>query len=174
LIAAVALTAAIVAADAEASPRPASIVEINAEARAEGNRRPAAVKLGIALLARTWPAQVTKVRVDGYGSHEVAGLVLSGVKFHGRLDAAGFAAEVASLIERSFAASDVEEVDVWATVPLDVAHGQVVAGDFAQPTARIVFSVTVPRSQAKDAARRLRTSEGVYWAPDWKAQLGRP
>lgn len=156
---------------AAAAP-PGALVDVNAEARAAGNRRPEAVQIGRVLLARTWPAQVTKIRVDGAGSHEVAGLVLSGVKFHGPLDAAGFTAEVAQLVRRTFAAGGVEEVDVWTTVPLDVAHGQVVAGDFAMPTSRIVFSVTVRRDGLADLERRLRTGDGVYWAADWKATLG--
>jgi hypothetical protein len=99
--------------------------------------------------------------------------MLSGVKFHGALDADGFVREVAALVERTFAASTVEEVDVWATVPLDVAKGEVVAGDFARPTSRIVFSFTARRGE-HDVLGRLRSGDGVFWATDWKAGLARP
>ena len=65
-------------------------VELDATLRAEGNGKAEAVLIGRTLLARTWPAQIAKVRVDRAGSHAVAGLVLSGVKFHGPLDERGF------------------------------------------------------------------------------------
>ena len=148
------------------------MTEINAEARTEGNRRKVAVQVGRSLLVRTWPAQVLKVRVDGAGSHSVAGLVLSGVKFHGSLDERAFLREVATLVERTFAASDVEEVDVWTTVPVAVGKGAVVAGDFAQPTTRIVFSATLRRSDAASGVMRaLRVGRNVFWDASWRSSL---
>ena len=148
--------------------------DVDATARAEGNRKAAAIALGRALFVRTWPAQVLKVRVDGAGTHAVAGLVLSGVKFHGRLDEEGFLDEVAALVRQTFASSSVEEVDLWTTVPIAVGKGTVVAGDFAAPTTRTVFTVTVRRPDAGGGlAGRLRSSPQVYWAQDWRQSLER-
>jgi len=152
-----------------AAPSPA-VVESDAAARAAGNRKEQAYRLGLALFSRTWAAQITKVRIDAVGSHAVAGLELSGVKFHRRLGADGFAGEIAQLIERTFANSSVEEVDVWVTVPLVVGKDVVVTGDFARPTSRIVFSFTA-RRPAAEALRRLREGDGVYWDAPWKAGL---
>lgn len=150
-----------------------SALDLSANARASGNRRDEAVRLARVLLAHTWPAQVLKIRIDAAGSHAVAGLVLSGVKFHRNLDAQGFLAEVAALVRQTLAAAAVEEVDVWATVPIAVGKGAVVAGDFAQPTSRIVFSCTIRRSDARDVLGRLRRGDSVFWAEDWKAELRR-
>ena len=102
----------------------ASVLELNARARAAGNRKADATALARALLAVTWPAQLLKVRIDGVGSHEIAGLLVSGVKFHERLSPAAFTDEVVALIARSFAASGVEEVDVWAVTPLKVSRAK--------------------------------------------------
>ena len=144
---------------------------VNAEARAAGNRRPEAVALGTALLASTWPAQVLKVRIDGAGSHEVAGLVLSGVKFHQPVDAEGFTNEVVALVQRAFMRSGVEEVDVWATVPLHVGEHAVVAGDNAVPTTRVVYGATIRRQESATFAERLRSGTGVFWDAGWKESL---
>ncbi len=156
-----------------ASPthRPVSTAEIDALARAEGSRRSEAVRLGTALLGTTWPAQILKVRIDGTGSHLVAGLVLSGVKFHGELALAGFESEVAELVRQSFAASPIEEVDIWATVPIPVSRLEPVSGDYARPADRIVFSATVRRAEATGFAARLARGEGIFWAPDFRARL---
>ncbi len=154
--------------------RPAgSAAEVDARARAAGNRREAAVALGTTLFAVVRPAQVMKVRIDGAGRHEVAGLVLSGVKFHGPLDRETFTAEVIDLVGLAFAASDVEEVDCWATVPLPPEAHVVVSGDMAQPTTRTVFAVTVRRSERATFARRLQRGIDVYWNPAFAARLGR-
>lgn len=180
--------------------RSPSLATVDANARAEGNRRAAAVALGSVLFRRVWPAQILKVRIDGIGRNEVAGLALSGVKFHGRVDPCAFAHEVADLVRLSFAAVPVSEVDVWATTPLDVARGTVVAGDNAQPTARVVFGATIPRAQAagflvhleSSVAPKLRVvaghasaadkakldsslaaEDGIYWNSSWKNALER-
>ncbi len=152
------------------SPR-ASLVELNAVARSEGNRRADAVDLGRHLLRTVWPAQVLKVRVDGAGHHEVAGLMISGVKFHGRLDEPGFLSEIASLIKQTFAASRVEEVDIWAVEPIPYDLLEPVSGDYAQPTDRIVFAVTVRRDEKAKAAKRLHQSKNVFWSPAFHARL---
>ncbi len=170
MIAALSFALALAGAPASPAPQSAAIVAVDAAARTAGNRKPDAYQLGLVLLGRRWPAQLVKIRVDAVGSHAVAGLVLSGVKFHGDLDADGFLAEVAALVDQTLRVSHVEEVDVWATVPLDAGKGAVVAGDYARPTSRIVFSFTARRSDP-NALRRLRSGEGVYWADDWKASL---
>ena len=144
---------------------------VNAEARAQGNRRSDAVALGSALLQTRWPAQVLKVRIDGIASHEVAGLVLSGVKFHAPTDPEAFTNEVIALVQRTFAHSRVEEVDVWATVPLHVGEHVVVAGDNAQPTTRTVYGATVRRSEEATFPARLHAGDGVFWDRSWKRSL---
>jgi hypothetical protein len=150
-----------------------SLVDLNAAERAEGNRRADAVQLGRMLLRTIWPAQVLKIRVDGSGRHEVAGLVLSGVKFHRKLDRAGFEAEVTALVRTTFATIGVEEVDVWATVPLPYVKQVPVNGEYLQPTDRIVFGATIPRAESATFAARLRGGDDVFWDPAWRSSLGR-
>jgi hypothetical protein len=149
--------------------------DLDAAARAAGNHKQEAYQLGRVLFATVWPAQILKVRVDGAGSHRVAGLLLSGVKFHHGLDVAGFTDEVVRIAQRTFAASSVEEVDIWAVVPLPIdkatAKNLVVSGDYAQPTARTVFAVTVLRSGADALTRRILQGDDVFWDPGWKAIL---
>ena len=148
-----------------------SLAEVNAAARAGGNRPKLARALGNVLFQTNWPAQLTKVRVDEVGPHAIAGLVLSGMKFHHPLDRDGFLAEVRDLISASFAHSDVEEVDLWTTVPLPTHKHEVVAGDLAMPTSRNVFAVTVQRSEAKTFAARLASGRDVFWDAGWRARL---
>jgi hypothetical protein len=148
-----------------------AILELNARARAAGNRKADATALARALLAQTWPAQILKVRIDGAGSHEVAGLLLSGVKFHRRLTPAAFTDQVIALVGRSFASSAVEEVDVWAVTPLRVSRAEVQSGDYLQPTARVVYSATVRRAEGASFAARLRRGDGVFWDAAWRNSL---
>ncbi len=148
-----------------------STAEVDAYARAAGNRRADAVRIGERLFTRVLPAQVLKVRVDGAGAHEVAGLVISGVKFHGPLSRAGFTDEVSGLVRDAFAASRVEEVDCWVTVPLPVGAHVVVTGDMAAPTSRIVFSITVRRAEGARFVDRLRRGTDVFWDPAFERSL---
>jgi hypothetical protein len=149
-----------------------SLIELNAAERAEGNRKPIAVQIGRALLQTRWPAQVLKIRVDGVGRHEVAGLVVSGVKFHRALDPAAFTAEIVDLVRQTFAASDVEEVDVWATIPLPYAKQVPVNGEYLQPTQRTVYGATIERAEAGTYAARLQRGADVYWDARWRRSLG--
>jgi hypothetical protein len=151
-----------------------SEAEVDAYARAAGNRRADAVALGTVLFARQRSAQVVKVRVDGAMSHEVAGLVISGVKFHAPLSQSAFTDEVIDLVRTTFAASRVEEVDVWATVPLATEAGAIVSGDMAQPTSRTVFAVSVRRAEGENFASRIRRGTDVYWDPAFVASFARP
>jgi hypothetical protein len=148
-----------------------SVVEVNALARAAGNRKEEAVKIGLALLATRGPAQILKIRVDAVGSHQVAGILLSGENLIEPVDAAGFIQQTIVLIEGAFAASDVEEVDLWATVPIAVPPGAIVSGDLAVPVSRIVFAASARRADRQAYAMRLRAGTGVYWASDWRAEL---
>lgn len=145
-----------------------AVASLDAAARAEGNRKATAVAIGKALFGREWPAQVLKVYCDGIGRHEVAGLRISGEHFHRPLTAEAFEAEVADLVERSFAAAPVEEVDVLAVVPLAVVKGEDVSGDLAVPTSRTVFTVTVLRGERAAALHaRMRAGRGVYLNQEW-------
>jgi hypothetical protein len=157
---------------ARAEPPPSTTAAIDAEARAAGNHRADAVALGTVLLARRWPAQVLKVRIDGTGGHAVAGIVVSAVKFHERLDPAEFTAEAVALVSAAFAASGVEEVDLWATVPLPVTEEEVSTGDYLRPAAQIVYAATVRRTERSTFAGRLRRGENVFWDPAWRRSLG--
>jgi hypothetical protein len=150
-----------------------SEAEVDAYARAAGNRRADAVALGTAIFAQRRSAQVVKVRVDGAMSREVAGLVISGVKFHAPLSQSAFTDEVIDLVRTTFAASRVEEVDVWATVPLATEAGAIVSGDMAQPTSRTVFAVSVRRAEGPDYATRIRRGTDVYWDPAFAATFVR-
>ena len=157
----------VTAAFAAATP----MADQNAAARASGNHRAEAIKIGRVLFATVWPAQIVRVRVDAVGRHSIAGLMLSAVKFHQAIDRAGFLNEIELLVGRTFAASAVEEVDVWATVPIAVKEGATVSGDLAEPTSRTVFAVTCRRDQLPGLVARLRNGEGVYWSADFKAKL---
>jgi len=170
LAAAALLASSLTCLPATASPVMDPAAVLSARERAAGNREASAVRLGSALLATRWPAQVLKIRVDGVGRREVAGLVLSGVKFHRPLGADDFTGEVVALVERAFAASDVEEVDVWATVPLTQPQGAAESGD-ELPVTRIVYAVTVPREEQGAFAVRLRRGGDVFWDPAWRRSL---
>ncbi len=148
-----------------------SLSDLNAAERAEGNRKPLAVRVGKSLLRTVWPAQVLKIRIDGVGSHDVAGIVVSGVKFHRALDPAAFTAEIVSLVRQTFAASDVEEVDIWATVPLPYVPQVPVDGEYLQPTTKIVYAASVRRPELATFAERLARGDDVYWEPDWRRSL---
>ncbi len=147
---------------------PPSVDRTDAYARAAGNKKPLAVAVGRNLFVTEWPAQVLNVYADGIGSRTVAGLHVSGVHFHHALTRNQFIAEIVALVERTFAASNVDEVDVWTTVPLRVGKDLVVAGDLAKPTSRTVFTLSVLRGEAPSSfIRRMRRGDGVFWDQDW-------
>ncbi len=145
-------------------------IYVHPEERAAGNDRPEAVRIARALLTQMWPATIALVRVDAVGGHRVAGIVLSGVKFHRPLDRDGFLDEVTVLVARAFAASPVEEVDVWATVPIPVAKGAIVSGDLAVPTSRTVFACSIRRDRLADLRNELNGAD-VYWDTEFMARL---
>ena len=151
-----------------------SLAEMDAAARSAGNRPETAKTIALALFTTIWPAQILKVRVDGIGSHQVAGLMLSGAKFHAKLDRAGFEREIVELLRRAFAAAPIEEVDVWATVPIPYDKREPVSGDYAQPTSRIVFALSCRRDELAGLPERLTRGRDVYWAADFLSTQGRP
>lgn len=148
---------------------PPGVDRTDAFARASGNRKPIAVRIGQALFATRWPAQVINVYADGIAGHDIAGLHVSGVHFHHPLTRAQFSGEIAGLVSRTFAVAPVEEVDVWASVPLGVGKGVVVAGDLAKPTFRVVFTLSARRGEsANSLLRRMGQGSGVFWDQDWE------
>lgn len=147
---------------------PPGVNRLDANARAAGNRKAIAVAIGRALFKTRWPAQVLNVYADGFGGHDIAGLRISGEHFHGAVTRDRFVEEVASLVQETFAASPVDEVDVWASIPLRLGKDVVVAGDLAKPSSRTVFTVSIRRGERSDALiRRMRGSDGVYWDQEW-------
>jgi hypothetical protein len=139
-------------------------LEVDANARAVGNDRPAAVALARVLLARPWSAQILRIRVERAASHRVAGITLSGMKLKRRLAPPAFLREANAIADLALA-SDVqlEEVDLHVTVPLDVGVGTVTSGDYAHSATRTVFTLTVRRDEP-----RVREP---YWNPGWRAGL---
>jgi hypothetical protein len=154
---------------------PLSPSEITARAleRARGTDRATAVAVGRALLAHPLPAQLTQVRCEKTGAHRICGLVVSGVKFKHPLDRRGFLAEVRELIEGAFAEAPLEEVDLWATVPLAMVKGVVVSGDLAVATAATVFAVTVPRSALRALPEQLESGRDLYWDTSFADSLAK-
>lgn len=147
---------------------PPGVGRTDAYARAAGSRKAIAVAIGRTLFATQWPAQVLNVYADGIAGHDIAGLHVSGVRFHHPLTRGEYIAEIASLVQKTFAASRVDEVDVWATVPLRVGKDIVVAGDLAKPTSRTVFTISVRRGEnAASFIRRMREGDGVFWDQEW-------
>ncbi|HTW82700.1 MAG TPA: hypothetical protein VMD91_01380 [Candidatus Sulfotelmatobacter sp.] len=143
-------------------------------ARAKGTDLGAARRIAAALLVRPPAAQLLEVRCERVGPHLDCGLILSGVKFHRRLDLASWDAEVSALLAGAYAAEpSADEIDCWATVPLTAHRGEVVSGDYAQPTSANVFSITVPRAGRATVAARLRSGQGVFWDPAFRASLSK-
>ena len=144
---------------------------VDAYARAGGNDKATAVQIGRVVFQHQWNAQILKIYADRAGSHSVAGMLLSGVKFHHPLTRTEFIAEVASIIDLAFSAAPVEEVDLWCNVPLSVGKGLVVSGDLAHPTQRTVFTVTVRRGESKaSVSARIAAGQNVYWDALWAKQ----
>jgi hypothetical protein len=135
---------------------PASAADVRAVERSAGGDRITAIAIAQALLARPLDMQLTRVRCERFRDQHFCGLVLSGVKFHRRLDTAAFTGDVAALVRGAFAVDPaIAEVDLWVTVPLDAGKGAVVSGDFAQPTSATVYATTVVRGAAPGA--------NVFW-----------
>lgn len=123
-----------------------SVGELDANARAAGNLKSLAERIGDLIFATPWAAQVTQVSANGIDGHIIVGVRISGVKFHHEMSQADFESEVHQLIARAFAvAPGIEEVDIWASVPIVVGKDAIVSGDLAVPTSRPVFTLSVRR-----------------------------
>lgn len=172
-----ALALSLAAATGAAPAYAPSVADLDAAARAVGNRRDVAERIGLAVFSTRWSAQVTQISANQLGSHLIVGIRLWGVKFHRPITRDEFVGEVVALVERTFAtAPATEEIDVWASVPIAVAKGVVVSGDLAKPTSRTVFSLTVRRGEAVGQVRTRASaaSDGVFWDPQWSRTAFKP
>ena len=130
-----------------AAPVSGAIANI-ARKRIAGNAPALAEDAAVALLARRFPEQILKVQVLSLRPATVAGIMLSGVKLHRAVNRQQFEADIADMVRLTFDSSPrIDEVDVWATVPLEIGTGLPVSGDYAVPTSRTVFSAAVTRAQ---------------------------
>ncbi len=142
--------------------------------RSSGGDLADARRIAAVLLARPLPAQLLRVRCERTGRHVDCGLTVSGTKFHRALDVASWDAEIAALIDGAYAAvPEADEIDCWATVPLDAGKGSVVSGDFAKPTSATVFSITAPRAARATVRARLASGAGIFWDPAFRAALSK-
>jgi peptidoglycan/xylan/chitin deacetylase (PgdA/CDA1 family) len=142
-----------------------------ARSRIAGNAPDVAERVAVALLSGGFPEQVLKVRVFKTAPAVVAGIMISGVKFHEPVDRRTFAADAADMVYRAFAADPkISQVDVWAVMPVAVASNATVSGDLAVPTSRTVFSASRRRSDWISEPGGLGTT---YWEPGWLQGTGR-
>jgi hypothetical protein len=146
-----------------------SVADLDAAARAVGNRRELAQRIGESIFSTRWSAEVSQISANSLDGHLIVGIRILGVKFHQPLTRSRFESEVATLVERTFAAQpSTEEIDLWASVPISVAKGEIVSGDLAKPTSRTVFSLTARRGESSQALRaRISSGDGVFWDPLW-------
>lgn len=164
-----ALTAAAVGCRIAAASVP-SVADLDASARAAGNRIDVATHIGESVFATKWPAQVSQISANEVSGHLIVGVRIWGVKFHEAMTRQEFVDEVAALAGKAFAAApNAEEVDVWASVPIAVAKGEIVSGDLAVPTSRTVFSVSAHRGESgtEIVARASSATGGAYWDEEW-------
>ncbi len=149
-----------------------SIVQIDAVARARGNRRAFAVAIGERLFTHVLPVQLLEIRASGLGKRAYVGLRFSGEKFHGPVSKTMLDRELLSVVENAFAVSpEIREVDCWIVVPIPVAPGTIVSGDKAMPTERDVLTLSVRRGEsAAHLAGRLKDGEGIVVDPHWVAR----
>ena len=146
-----------------------SVAALDAAARASGNRREVATRVGEMLFRTRWPAELNQISANAVGRHLVLGVRMWGVKFHRPLTRQSFVNEVIGVVDQAFDAEpQAEEVDLWTSVPLGVGKGAVVSGDLARPTARTVFAGSVRRGERPAALRERALLGGdVYWDPQW-------
>ncbi len=167
---AILVAALVVLAAAPALAHTPSVADLDASARAVGNRRDVAVRIGEALFSTVWPAEISQVSANEVDGHLIVGIRVWGVKFHHALSRSEFTEEILKLVEAAFSAvPETEEIDLWTSVPISVSKGVVVSGDLAKPTSRTVFSLTVLRGEPAGsvAARIDGGSDGVFWDEEW-------
>jgi hypothetical protein len=147
-----------------------TVAQLDAEARAVGNRRDLAEHIGDAIFATSWPAEVTQISANALAGHVIVGIRVLGVKFHTTMTREAFVDEAVTLVGKAFAAApEAEEIDLWASVPINVAKGVIVSGDLAKPTSRTVFSLSVRHgeSAAETRARIEAAGGGAFWDSTW-------
>jgi hypothetical protein len=147
-----------------------SVAQLDAAARATGNRRDLAQRIGGLIFSTRWPAEVSQISANELARHLIVGIRVVGVKFHRPMTRDEFASEIVALVEATFAAAPAtEEIDLWASVPISVAKGAVVSGDLAKPTSRTVFSLSVRRAESAASlrARLDGAGGGVFWDSEW-------
>ncbi len=147
-----------------------SVAQLDAQARAAGNRIDLAERIGDAIFATPWSAEVSQISANSLADHLIVGIRVWGVKFHRPMTRDAFASEIAGLAQTTFAVvPSTEEIDLWASVPIAVTKGEIVNGDLAKPTSRTVFSITVPRGESSASTRaRVRAgSDGVFYDSQW-------
>jgi hypothetical protein len=147
-----------------------SVADLDAAARAVGNRRDLAERIGVSVFATPWPAEVSQISANSVEGHLVVGIRIWGVKFHTPMTREQFVDEVVSIVERAFAAAPAtEEVDVWASIPIAIRKGEIVSGDLAKPTTLTVFSLTVHRGESAASVRARAAAPGadVFWDSQW-------
>lgn len=162
--------AAFAIASSVAQASPPSVADLDAAARAVGNQRDLAERIGLSVFATPWAAEVSQISANSIEGHLIVGIRIWGVKFHSSITREQFVDEVVGVVERAFAAAPAtEEVDVWASIPIAIPKGEIVSGDLAKPTTRTVFSLTVRRgeSAASLRARAAVPSADVFWDPQW-------
>jgi len=146
----------------------ATVAELDANARAAGNRIDIAERIGDSVFKTTWAAQVSQISANALGKHLIVGIRVWGVKFHHPVTRQEFLEEVAALIDGAFAAApEAEEVDLWASVPISVGKGVIVSGDLAKPTTRTVFSVSVRRGETAEAIL-AKSASAAFWDQEWE------
>ncbi len=147
-----------------------SVAQLDATARAAGNRRDVAQRIGASIFSTRWPAEVSQISANSLSGHLIVGIRMLGVKFHRPMTRDEFVSEVVALVETSFgAAPETEEIDLWTSVPIGVGKGAVVSGDLAKPTSRTVFSLSTLRGESAQSLRDRLTgqSDGVFWDVQW-------
>ena len=92
MVAAVALILGIAGAVSQAYTP--NIADLDATARASGNRRDLAEHIGESVFATEWPAEVSHISANELGSHLIVGIRIWGVKFHKPLTRDEFVDEV--------------------------------------------------------------------------------
>jgi hypothetical protein len=146
-----------------------SIADLDAAARASGNRRDIAERIGVSVFTTEWPAEISHISANQLENHLIIGVRIWGVKFHQPITRDQFVDEVVAVTREAFAmAPTAEEIDVWASVPIVVGKDVVVSGDLAKPTSRTVFSLTVRRDETTAKLRgRIVSGDGVFWDQEW-------
>ena len=87
-----ALLALAIASGAATAAAP-SVADLDAAARAVGNRRDLAEHIGESIFGTEWSAEVSQISANQLGTHLIVGIRMWGVKFHHPLSQADFVAE---------------------------------------------------------------------------------